>query len=225
MKKRAVVLLSGGLDSTTCLAVSKEEYGEIVALNMYYGQRHDKEIECARKIADFYNVEQYIELDVSNVMQFSNCAMLKNSTQEIKHSTYEEQKEEGGVNTYVPFRNGLFLSMAASIAESISADAVVYGAHKDDVAGDAYPDCSEKFVEAMRAAIEEGTGGRVTLDAPFVNKTKAEIVAAGLKRDVPYKFTWSCYEGGDKPCGKCATCLDREEAFKINGKEDPLWSD
>ena len=99
---------------------------------------------------------------------------------------------------------------------------VVYGAHKDDAAGSAYPDCSPVFNSMIGGAIYEGTGGAVALSAPFIGANKAYVVRKGLELDVPYEMTWSCYRGGDKPCGKCGTCIDRIKAFKENGKEDPL---
>lgn len=127
------------------------------------------------------------------------------------------------MSTYVPFRNGLFLSSAASMALSLGCSTVYYGAHHDDWAGNAYPDCSLEFVEAMNRAIVEGTGGELCLEAPFVTWAKADIVREGLALGVPYELTWSCYEGGEAPCGRCATCLDRAAAFAANGVEDRRW--
>ena len=121
----------------------------------------------------------------------------------------------------MPFRNGLFLSSAASIAISKGCNVIYYGAHADDAAGFAYPDCSPVFNNAMNEAIWEGSGHQVKIEAPFVNMTKAGIVKMGMELGVPYELTWSCYEGGDKPCGKCGTCIDRAAAFKENGIEDP----
>lgn len=222
---KAVVLLSGGLDSTTCLALACESYkaGNVTALNMYYRQRHDKEMQCAKNVAQYYGA-RYIELDISQVMRFSNSAMLKGG-QDIPEESYDVQlqKQDGKpVATYVPFRNGLLLSIASAVAVSIGASVVMYGAHKDDAAGAAYPDCSPAFCNYMDKAIAEGTGGQVRLIAPFIGKTKADIVRAGLKMGVPYEMTWSCYKGEKKPCGVCGTCRDRIKAFELNGVVDPL---
>lgn len=220
MRKKSIVLLSGGIDSTTCLAMEIIEH-DVIALNMFYGQKHDKEIQSAQNVAKYYGVE-YIELDMSRVLDYSDCSLLSHSTKEIEHKAYAEQiKEKGFVDTYVPFRNGLFLSAAAAIAISKGAERIVYGAHADDAAGSAYPDCSVDFVEHMGKAIHEGSGHKVSLTAPLVNLTKAEVVRIGLSLDAPYEMTWSCYEGGEKPCGKCATCIDRAKAFEINGVADP----
>ena len=105
--------------------------------------------------------------------------------------------------------------------ENVCALSIYYGAHHDDAAGNAYPDCSEEFVNAMNHSIVLGSGGDVRIEAPFVRWNKAQIVAEGLRLQVPYQLTWSCYEGGDKPCGKCGTCLDRIRAFEANGVTDP----
>ncbi len=108
------------------------------------------------------------------------------------------------------------------MALSLDCSVVMYGAHHDDWAGEAYPDCSPEFVDAMAASISLGTGGALRLEAPFVSEDKAAIVRAGLALGVPYELTWSCYEGGEVPCGQCATCLDRQKAFEANGTTDPL---
>lgn len=221
-----MVLSSGGVDSTTALAMAVDKYGKenVTALSVSYGQKHDKEIEAAKKTAEYYGVEQLF-LDLSKIFQYSNCSLLKQSTDEIPEEDYAEQIEktngEKPVSTYVPFRNGLFLSSAASIALSKGCSLIYYGAHADDAAGFAYPDCSSVFNNAMNEAIWEGSGHQLKIEAPFVNINKAEVVKKGLKLKVPYELTWSCYEGGEKPCGKCGTCRDRAAAFKANGIEDP----
>ncbi len=223
---KALVLSSGGVDSSTALGLAVEKYGRenVVALSVSYGQKHDKEIEAARAVAAYYGVEQLF-LDMARIFSYSNCSLLKQSTEEIPEESYAEQikKTEGEspVSTYVPFRNGLFLSAAASIALSKGCSVIYYGAHADDAAGSAYPDCSPVFNEAMNTAIYEGSGHQLRIEAPFVNMNKAAIVKMGLALKVPYELTWSCYEGGDKPCGKCGTCIDRAAAFAANGVEDP----
>lgn len=228
--KNALVLTSGGVDSTTALALAIEKYGKdhVIALSISYGQKHSKEIEAAKAVAQHYGVEQLF-LDLGLIFQYSNCSLLQQSTEEIPEESYAEQiKKTGGetpVSTYVPFRNGLFLSAAASIALSRDCEVIYYGAHADDAAGFAYPDCSPVFNNAMNTAIYEGSGHQLRIEAPFVNKTKSDIVAIGLKLGVPYELTWSCYEGGDKPCGKCGTCIDRAAAFAANGVADPALAD
>ena len=202
---KALVLSSGGVDSTTALGMAIVKYGKenVIALSISYGQKHDKEIQAASAVAKYYGIEQLF-LDLSLIFSYSNCSLLKQSTEEIPEESYSEQiKATGGnkpVSTYVPFRNGLFLSSAASIALSKGCGVIYYGAHADDAAGCAYPDCSPVFNNAMN------------------------IVRIGLDLGVPYELTWSCYEGGEKPCGKCGTCIDRAAAFAANGVEDPALS-
>lgn len=223
---KALVLSSGGVDSTTALALAIEKYGKenVVALSVSYGQKHDKELRAAKAVAEYYGVEQLF-LDLSLIFQYSNCSLLQQSDQEIPEESYAQQIEKTGgatpVSTYVPFRNGLFLSAAASVALSKECSVIYYGAHADDAAGAAYPDCSQAFHDAMNQAIYEGSGKQLRIEAPFVGKTKADIVALGLKYHVPYQLTWSCYEGKEEPCGKCGTCIDRAKAFAANGVSDP----
>lgn len=230
--KKAIVLSSGGVDSTTCVGVAVKDVGSenVSTVSVFYGQKHNKELECAEKVAEFYNVKHYV-LDLSNVLQYSNCSLMKNSTEEIPMMSYADQIKkngEGKVSTYVPFRNGLMLSAVAALAQSIYPDDdvdIYLGAHADDAAGRAYADCSEEFTSAMNTAIVIGTYGKVRVVAPLVNLNKAGVVKLGLSIDVPYKYTWSCYSGGDKPCGHCGTCIDRAKAFEANGISDPALED
>ncbi|MDY4920304.1 MAG: 7-cyano-7-deazaguanine synthase QueC [Phascolarctobacterium sp.] len=222
---KALVLLSGGVDSSTCLALAKEKYGDnVLALSLRYGQKHSREIESARAIANYYHV-QLLEMDLAPIFAHSNCSLLTGSKEEIPHQSYAEQlKTSAGqpVTTYVPFRNGLFLATAASLALEYECDVIYYGPHADDAAGNAYPDCSQEFNDAINRAIYLGSGQKVQLVAPFVDKNKKDIVAEGLRLGVPYHLTWSCYEGAAEPCHTCGTCRDREAAFVANGVVDPL---
>ena len=145
---------------------------------------------------------------------------MSHSDKELPHEEYAKQLEKTNgspVSTYVPFRNGLFLASAASIALSKKCSVIYYGAHADDAAGNAYPDCSESFNKAMGDAIYIGSGNELRIEAPFVGMAKKDVVATGVKLGVPYEMTWSCYEGGDEPCGVCGTCIDRRAAFEANG--------
>ncbi|NLZ47802.1 MAG: 7-cyano-7-deazaguanine synthase QueC [Clostridiales bacterium] len=221
---KALVLFSGGVDSTTCLALAIDKYGKenVIALSIFYGQKHVKELEASKKIVEYYEVEHF-SLDLAKIFEHSECCLLQQSKEEIPKGDYFNQlKETNGspVSTYVPFRNGLFLSSAASIALSKGCSVIYYGAHRDDAAGNAYPDCSTSFYNAMNEAIYEGSGKQLRIEAPFISLTKAEIVKKGLELKVPFQMTWSCYEGGEKPCGVCGTCIDRAKAFEINGIKD-----
>ncbi|NLL93807.1 MAG: 7-cyano-7-deazaguanine synthase QueC [Clostridiales bacterium] len=222
---KALVLFSGGVDSTTCLGMAIEKYGKdnVVALSVSYGQKHQKEIKSSIRIAQYYGVE-HIYLDLAKIFEYSDCSLLSHSDTEIPHESYANQLEKTDgkpVSTYVPFRNGLFLSAAASIALSKECSVIYYGAHSDDTAGNAYPDCSDVFNEAINKAIYEGSGHMLSIEAPFVKWTKKDIIAEGIRLNVPYQYSWSCYEGHDKPCGVCGTCIDRAKAFEANGVKDP----
>lgn len=223
---KALVLSSGGIDSSTCLGLAIDRYGKenVTALSITYGQKHTKEIESARAVARYYGIE-LLELNLSEIFRYdTTCTLLSGCDEDIPEESYAEQlKKTNGspVSTYVPFRNGLFLSSAASIALSKHCDVIYYGAHSDDAAGNAYPDCSDAFNTAMNQAIYLGSGEQLHIEAPFVKMNKAEVVALGLKLKVPYELTWSCYEGHEHPCGVCGTCRDRAAAFAANGVADP----
>lgn len=226
---KALVLSSGGLDSTTCVALAVDQYGEenVSTVSIKYGQKHSKELECAKTISTYYDLDHYT-LNLTEIFDYSNCSLLADSTEVIPEMSYAEQinqNGEGKVSTYVPFRNGLMLSAVATLAQSIYPDddcEIFIGAHADDAAGNAYADCSVEFVDAMNKAINIGTYNKVSVVAPFANYTKAQIVKLGTELMVPYQLTTSCYVGGEKACGKCGTCIDRLEAFKANGQEDPI---
>ena len=223
---KALVLLSGGVDSATCVGMAVQQHGSenVIALSIAYGQKHFKEIEAAQSIAAYYGIE-LIQLDLSTIFASSRSALMAHSENEIDKRSYALQLEQSSgkpVSTYVPFRNGLFLSSAASIALSKDCSVIYYGAHRDDAAGNAYPDCSESFNEAMKEAVFIGSGEQLRIEAPFIGMSKEQIVRKGLYLKIPYEMTWSCYEGADQPCGKCGTCLDRGTAFHKNGVKDPL---
>ena len=224
---KAVVLSSGGLDSTTCLAMAVKKFGaeNVSAISVFYGQRHAKELEAARNVAKFYRIAQY-ELDAAEIFRNSNSALLDTSTAPLEKSSYAAQIEKNHsprISTYVPFRNGLMLSMAASFADGLYDEPIelYIGVHADDTAGHAYADCSAQFIAAMSAAIRIGTYEKIHIIAPFLCQKKSDVVKVGLELGVPYYLTWSCYERGDTPCGQCATCIDRARAFELNGVKDP----
>lgn len=208
---KALVLSSGGCDSTVCVGLAVQKYGaeNVITASLYYGQKHDKELQCARKVAEHYKV-RHIEEDISNVMKYAKdvCTLMKGG-KDIDHHSYAEQiieNKEGRVATYVPFRNGLLLSIATAYADSLFPGEeveVYYGAHADDAAGEAYADCSPQFAKAMDEAISIGTYGKIHINRPLINMNKAEVVKTGLEIGVPFDLTWSCYEGGEKACSSC----------------------
>lgn len=225
MAEKAMVLFSGGVDSTTCLGLAIERFGKenVIPLSIIYGQKHSKELEAAKNILNYYGISG-MELDLTQMFSYSNCSLLTHSNEAIPKESYAEQLAESDgmpVSTYVPFRNGLFLSAAASMAISLKCTYIYYGAHMDDAAGNAYPDCSEAFYNSMNTAIYEGSGKVLKVEAPFISCNKAKVVKEGLRLNVPYELTWSCYIGETKPCGCCGTCIDRKRAFEANGMIDP----
>lgn len=219
---KAIVLSSGGVDSTTCVALAVKEHGadNVSTVTMYYGQKLDREIISARKIADYYHLEHF-EFDLSEIFKNSNCSLLKTGV-DVVEASYEEQMGDKVITSYVPFRNGLFLSVCAVLAQSIYPDEQVQiylGNHASDFA---YADCSEMFVKKMDSAISEGTYGKVHFISPLKSMTKTEVVKTGLELSVPYELTWSCYKGGTSPCHVCGSCIEREKSFENNGVTDPL---
>lgn len=215
---KALVLSSGGIDSTTCVGIAVDKHGaaNVSTVSFFYGQKHDKELLCAEHIADYYRVKHYV-LNLADILKYSDCPLLKASDRKIEHKSYAEQIAENGegmVETYVPFRNGLMLSSAAALATSIypGEEVELYiGAHADDAAGRAYADCSPEFTKAISEAIFIGTYEKVKVVGPLLNLNKAGVVKKGLELNVPYDLTWSCYEGGDKACGTCGTCVEENQ--------------
>lgn len=229
MSRKIVVLSSGGLDSTTCVGIAVKEVGaeNVSTVSISYGQRHIKELKAAKDVAVYYNVPHY-EVDLSSALQFSSCNLLAKNEDTIPNKSYAEQIAENGigrVSSYVPFRNGLLLAAAASVADSLYPGeevSIYYGAHADDACDEAYADCSPEFVDAMDKAINIGTYHKINVIGPLVNMNKAGVVKTGLELGVPYELTYSCYHGGEKQCGHCGTCIDRKHAFEANGIEDPV---
>lgn len=226
---KALVLSSGGLDSTVCTAYAVDKYSKdnVVTVSMFYKQRHDKELQCADAIAKYYGLTHH-ERDISAVFADANkvCSLMQGSDIAMLKTSYAEQIEkEGKPNTEVPMRNGLFLLCAASMAMSIFPNeevAIIYGAHADDAAGNAYPDCSEEFAELADKLIQVGSRNLIHVERPLINLNKASVVKFGLDLDAPFEKTWSCYEGRDKACQFCGTCRDRIIAFRANGVPDPI---
>lgn len=213
---KAVLIFSGGLDSTTLLYKLLAHGYQVDALTFNYAQRHKKEIDCASVITKKLDVAHHI-IDLSSIAAFlGDSALLGKKEMPSCHYT-----EEAARQTVVPNRNMIMLSVAAGYAEAHEIPDLFYAAHKNDQT--IYPDCRPDFVEALKPAIKLATAWHpVYLQAPFVEMTKSEIVRLGLEMGVPYEYTWSCYKGEDKPCRTCPTCMEREEAFALCGCRDPL---
>ena len=225
-------LLSGGADSSTTLAVARHDFPDdpIYAWSMDYGQRHSKEMKCAKKIAQHFGAHHFIQ-PLHGLM--TGMLVDKGDDNEVIPNASYADLPEGISPTYVSFRNGLMLSVLAAKAQAfvmateaadsnIEASATLYcGVHADDGANWAYPDCTPEFIGAMSGAILVGTYNKVRLRAPLQYMSKADVIREGVRYDVPFEDTWSCYVGGEKHCGVCPTCRSRKEAFELNGLLDP----
>ena len=220
---RAIVLLSGGLDSSTVLAIARERGHEVVALTFDYGQRHDKEVECAKAVAEALGAEEHIVL----TLPFGGLldSSLTDMGVEVPEGRAREDMSACVPSTYVPSRNIVFLSIAASIAESICARHIFIAANAVDFSG--YPDCTPEFIEAFQKTLDVGTkagreGVGIRVEAPVIGMAKSGIVREALRLGVPLGSTWSCYKGGGKACGRCDSCQLRLEGFRQAGAVDPL---
>jgi 7-cyano-7-deazaguanine synthase len=217
-QKKAVVLLSGGLDSTTTLYMALNEGYECHCLIVDYGQKHKKEIKHAQDIAAKCKCKHYI-VKLSLPWQGSsltdeNIAMPERRLEDISGEI---------PSTYVPSRNTIFLSIAAALAETLGAEAIFIGANSIDYSG--YPDCRPEYLDAFQDVINKGTkagveGKPIEIIAPLIDKTKHEIVKIGKRLKVPHELTWSCYKGEELPCGVCDSCVLRKSGFEKAGVED-----
>ncbi len=214
-KKKAVVLVSGGMDSVTALYHASRAHTPLAALSFHYGSKHnDREIPfAAQHCRDLGIPHQVIHLDFINALFKSD---LLKSGGDVPDGHYEEDNMK---KTVVPFRNGIMLSIAAGFAESLEAEALVIAAHSGDHA--IYPDCREDFMRAMGDAIRLGTYAQIEVLRPFIVMTKSQIAARGSELGVDFARTWSCYKGRPVHCGSCGTCVERREAFILAGLEDP----
>lgn len=218
-QRKAVVLLSGGMDSATTSYLAKREGHSLLALHVNYGQRTEgKEGRCARIIAKLLEAEEYLDVDISYLRTLGRSS-LTDATIEIED--YDPAREHLP-NTYVPFRNANLLSIATSYAEARGANTIFIGAQSLDYSG--YPDCRPAFIEAFQQVIHLGTRDTtdITLRAPFLHMTKTDIVRLGMELGVPYEYTWSCYRNEAPACGQCGSCHFRLEAFRNAGVRDPI---
>jgi len=217
LSKRAVVLLSGGLDSAVALYLAKSKGYQCFALIFDYGQRHKKEINAAKKIA--FRAGCFFKV-LKIILPWGGSSLLD------KQLALPKQLTQGIPSTYVPARNIIFLSFAASFAETIKAKAIFIGAHVQDYSG--YPDCRPDFFRVFSEVIQKGTKSgaakqAIKIETPVIYKAKAEIIRLGIKLGVPLSLTWSCYKGGRKPCGVCDSCRYRARGFVKAGLGDPAF--
>ncbi|MCP4934495.1 MAG: 7-cyano-7-deazaguanine synthase QueC [bacterium] len=217
--KKALIILSGGLDSTVLAheVVAEGDY-QLGALSFDYGQKHTCELACAKAQAKLLGIEHTL-VALPFINELFNSVLLSNSDKPIPHGHYEDESMK---QTVVPNRNMIMLSIAAGVALSQDRTALYYGAHSGDHA--IYPDCRADFVAAMQQALGLCDWQRIDLQVPFLHLDKLEIVRRGAALGVDFGQTWTCYTGGDTPCGKCGSCVERSEAFAANGLQDPVLS-
>ncbi len=223
MNEKALVLLSGGLDSTTCLSLAVNSFGaaNVSTLSLLYGQKHDREVAAARAVAAHFGCKHQV-FTLPDIFQGYGCSLV-DSDKEHPEISYQEISDSFGVSpTYVPFRNGNMLSAAAALALVEEADLIYYGAHAEDARGFAYPDCTPEFNGAMANAIYVGTYHKVRLITPLQWLSKKEVAELAHNLNAPIHLTYSCYAGREQHCGKCPTCVSRVEAFKQAGLKDPV---
>lgn len=212
---KTLVVISGGLDSTVLLHYVKEQGDLPIGLSVLYGQRHRRELRHAQKACERLRV-QHLVLDVSSALgDVLGGSALTSMEVDVPLGHYEDESMKA---TVVPNRNMLLLAMAGSMAVGLGAERIAYGAHAGDHA--IYPDCRPDFVAAMGRALALCDWKPLELYAPFIHKTKADIVALGQQLGVAMETTWSCYQGGSVHCGKCGTCVERREAFDLAGVRD-----
>jgi len=218
MKKCCVCIISGGMDSALSAKIAKKDGYDIIALHFNYGQRtQNKETECFRKVANFVDAVKTYEIDLPFFEQIGASALTDKSIDVPIGGI-----EEGVPVTYVPFRNGIFLSIATAIAEKHEAQALYIGVVEEDSSG--YPDCKETYIKQMQKAINFGTKSEtnLTIKMPLVTLNKSQIVQKALDLDVPLELTWSCYKEEVKACGVCDSCRLRLKGFKEARKTDPI---
>lgn len=224
-KKPAVVLLSGGLDSATVLAIAKQQGFEVSALSFSYGQRHSWELEAAHRVAQSIGVANH-RVATIDLRVFGGSALTDDI--EVPKGRGSEDMEHGIPITYVPARNTIFLSFALAWAEVLGASDIFIGVNALDYSG--YPDCRPEYIQAYEKmanlATRAGVEGRqnLVIHAPLMKLTKADIIRTGLELGVDYSLTSSCYDPGPhgEPCGQCDSCFLRRKGFRENGIDDPL---
>ena len=221
--EKAVILLSGGLDSTTCMAVAQSQGYELYPISFNYHQRHSIELEGAKRIADFYGVKKHLIIE-TNMDQVGGSALTDASSQ-VPDGELVHEAQDIPV-TYVPARNLTFLSYALGYAEVIGADRIFIGVNAVDYSG--YPDCRPEFIEKFQALADYATkagaadGRHIRIETPLQHLTKKDIVQLGSRLGAPLQFTHSCYKGGKKACGVCDSCRLRLKGFAEAGIADPV---
>ena len=218
MKEKAVIILSGGIDSSTLCYKYAPEY-DVHGLSVLYGQRHSREIQSAKQIAERLNITHKI-IDLTPLGELLSGSALTDRAVDVPEVPETVEHYNTLKSTIVPNRNAILLSVAIGYAGSIGAEKVYFGAHHSDRG--VYPDCRKEFVDAFEIAERlANDNSKLTISAPFIDMDKSQIVALGNELGVPFKLTWTCYNGGEKHCGRCSSCKERKRSFIESGVEDP----
>jgi 7-cyano-7-deazaguanine synthase len=219
--KKAVIVLSGGLDSTTCMGIAKEQGYELYPITFHYGQRHNREVEQAKIVSQYYEVKDHRIVDISFLQDIGGSALTDRNIDVPKGGG-----EDGTIpSTYVPARNLIFLSLSTAYAEVVGAEVIYIGVSAVDYSG--YPDCRPEFIESMSSTIQLATkagtsGSSIRIETPLIHLSKAETIQKGMELGVPYALTTSCYHGDETACGECDSCRLRIKGFKEAGYHDPV---
>lgn len=224
MSSKALVVHSGGLDSTVCLSLALKEHDSVETVSFYYGQKHTTELDHAKQIADAFKIQQHL-IHLPTIFAGGDSTLIEANQIDNPRGSYEDVQDIEGEQvspTYVPYRNGNLLSMATSVALGLGADTIYAGMHAEDAAHWAYPDCTPEFLGAMANAIYIGSYRKVRLVTPLQWLSKSDIVNLGLTLNTPFELTLSCYDGKVPACGTCPTCVGRIQAFQANGQVDPI---
>lgn len=215
MKEKVVVIYSGGMDSFTLINKVIRQNFDVYALTFDYGQRHHKEIECAKSVCNLLKIHHTI-VNITSIKQLMRGSSLTDDI-DIPEGSYDISNMH---STVVPNRNMVLLSMAVSHALSIGATKVFYGAHSGDHS--IYPDCRPEFVEKMNALTQICDYHPIQICSPYIYNTKSDILLDGFNMGLTYDKTWTCYKGGKKACGKCGSCIERLDAFNSLHQKDPI---
>ena len=221
--KKAIVLLSGGMDSAVVVAVALKDGYDVAALHLNYGQRtQSRELQAFYDLCEYYSIQEKLIVDIEYLNQIGGTSLIDTSIPIPKNAVENTRIP----NTYVPFRNGNILAIAVSWAEVIGADAIYIGANTIDSSG--YPDTSKEFLETFELAANLGTkfgiagSSKLKIKAPLIDLSKKDIVLTGKELNVPFELTWSCYEDNEIACGECDSCLLRLRGFQEAGAIDPI---